>query len=110
MLSNNLFIGSVVDAIDLVASDVAVDPLNFRPEFTEYSTRRLRDGLEFGWREFSGTRNFAFDHIFGHGSSERMSECDRTNDGMRSVRSRKCIRFGGRWGILCFQTTCLDQV
>src|SRR5579863_5781730 len=45
VFANDLLVGCVVDAVDLVAGDVAVDPLNFGAELTQDSAGSLGDGL-----------------------------------------------------------------
>jgi len=69
VLTDHLFIGRVVDAINLVTCHVAVNPLDLRAEFAKDTAGGLRDGLKLRGRELSGTGNFAFDYIFGHGGS-----------------------------------------
>src|SRR5579872_1735230 len=61
MLANQLFVGRVVDAVDFVAGDVAMDPLNFGSEFAQDSAGRLGDGLQLIGRHLSSAGNFALD-------------------------------------------------
>src|SRR5262249_38784762 len=59
--------GRVVNAIDLVGGDVAVDPLNLRAEVLEHPAGFLRDGLESLGRHIARAGDFAFNHVLRHG-------------------------------------------
>src|SRR5687767_15564149 len=48
VLANQTFVRSVVHAIDLVARDVAVHPLDVGAEFAEHAAGFLRNGLQIG--------------------------------------------------------------
>src|SRR3954469_22354555 len=66
VFSYHLLIGRDVDAVNLVIGYVAMDPLNLRAEFAEYSTGFLRDSLKLVWRQLSRAWKVAFDDVFGH--------------------------------------------
>src|SRR2546421_8415934 len=64
--SDHLLVRSVVHAIDLVARDVALDPLNLRSHAAQHAARFLRNGLELSGRELAGAGNLTFDHELWH--------------------------------------------
>src|SRR5271166_5834335 len=66
MFADELLVGRIVDAVDLVIGDIAVHPLNLGAEVLEYTARFLRDALQLFRRKLSGARQFALDHVFGH--------------------------------------------
>jgi hypothetical protein len=47
MFANDVFVGRPINAVDLVVGDVALHPLDFRPELTKHTTAGLRCALEF---------------------------------------------------------------
>lgn len=57
---------SEVDAVNLVAGYVAVQPLDLGTHCLQNADRFLRDFLQLGVGKFPGSRNFAFDDEFGH--------------------------------------------
>src|SRR6476660_5426696 len=71
MFANELFVGGDVDAVNLIAGDVAVDPLNLGAELTQDSAGCLGDRFEFITGQVSGTGNLALDNVLGHGTSVR---------------------------------------
>lgn len=66
MLNNKLFVGGQVNAIDFVAGNVAMNPLNVCSHRTQDVAGLLRDGLQFFGRELSGVGYFSFYNEFGH--------------------------------------------
>src|SRR5215217_9368232 len=57
-----------VDAVDLVARDVALDPLNLRPHVAQHAARLLRDGLQLLRLQVARAGDFALDEILRHDS------------------------------------------
>src|SRR3954447_16252525 len=66
MLAYHALVRCTVDAIDLVRGDIAVDPLDARPERTEYRAGALRSGLQFARAKGADTRHVSFDDKFWH--------------------------------------------
>src|SRR5439155_4662019 len=66
MPADHLLIGSVVDAVDLVAGDVTLHPLDLRSQIVQDAAGLLRNALELGRRELAGAGNLAFDHELWH--------------------------------------------
>jgi hypothetical protein len=60
------FVLRAVDAINSVAGDEALVPLDIESQFAQDTARSLRNGFQFGRRESTCTGNIAFDDIFGH--------------------------------------------
>src|SRR5205085_3475234 len=69
MLADQILVGGAIDAINLVVGDVAVDPLDLRPEITEDGAGGLRGHLEVFGTELPSTRHFSLDHKFWHVTS-----------------------------------------
>jgi hypothetical protein len=66
MFTNHLFAGSDIDAVNLVGSYIAKEPLDCRSEVIESAARFLRYGPDFVRRRISNTRNVALDDVPGH--------------------------------------------
>jgi len=66
VLPDQLFVWRNVNAIDLVISHKTLDPLNLWAEFFQDIAGLLGDAKELVAGQRSGTRNFAFNDIFGH--------------------------------------------
>jgi hypothetical protein len=64
MLHHHLLVRCDVDAVDPVVRDVAVDPLDARPEMLQHAAGFLRDGHELVGRELAGARDIALDDVF----------------------------------------------
>jgi|HubBroStandDraft_4_1064222.scaffolds.fasta_scaffold296455_2 hypothetical protein len=60
------FVGSEVHAIDLVAGDVALQPLNFGAHLPENLNGFAREFLDFGVRKISGSGDFPLDDKLRH--------------------------------------------
>jgi hypothetical protein len=84
-----------VDAVNLVASDIAVHPLDFRSQHAQNTAGGLRNGGEwFGW-ELSAAWEFAFHPILGistpgpdvhtYGSGERINGKDKGHVSLSSI-------------------------
>jgi hypothetical protein len=69
MFLNGRLVRGEVDAVHLVAGYVAMEPLDLRTHCLQNVDRLLRDFLQLGVGETSGSRDFAFDDEFGHGRS-----------------------------------------
>ena len=67
VLADEVLAGGVVDAIDFVISDVAVDPLDLRAEVAEDTTGGLRDGFELLGGEIARVGDLPLDNVLGHG-------------------------------------------
>jgi len=63
---NRRFIGREIDAIDFVARDVTVEPLDSGTHLTENADGLLGHFPELRLGETSSSRNFAFDDELGH--------------------------------------------
>src|SRR5207237_9975980 len=115
VLAHHLLARGEVHAVDLVAGDVALHPLDLRPQTLEHVARFLRDCLQLVGAELAGAGDLALDEVFGHGPSRVMyraprrpargsytgpasvfgSRRRRTSARMRSLsprRGRLCIR------------------
>ena len=66
MLPDQGIAGCAVDAVNLVAGDIALNPLDLAAEFRENAAGCPGDCLEFGRCEIAGSGNFSFDYISGH--------------------------------------------
>jgi hypothetical protein len=66
VVPNHLFVWRNVDAVDLVTRHVALHPLDLWPELPQDPAGLLRDSLELIAGELTGTRDFAFNYVFGH--------------------------------------------
>ena len=62
-------VGGEVDAVHLVASNVAMEPLDLGTHSFQNVDRLLGDFPQLGLGEISSSRDFAFDDEFGHGRS-----------------------------------------
>jgi len=60
-------VGGDVDAVDLVASDKALHPLELGADGRDDTAGLLRDGLQLVGREVAGSGDLALDDEFGHG-------------------------------------------
>src|ERR1700722_5124652 len=67
MFADHRFVRREVDAVDLVAGHVAVQPLNVVPQAANRSHRPLRYFTELSVAEITDTGNVAFDYEFRHG-------------------------------------------
>src|SRR5690349_12056086 len=100
MLADHFLVWRTVYAIELVVGDVAVDPLNLRPEFPEHVTRSLRGHLDiFGWQP-AYARHLTLDHILGHVRfSTSLPRCSHTasavlaiaTENPRQSRAMRCL-------------------
>ena len=66
VLANHFRIRRDVDAVKLVFGDITLNPLDLRTEVTEDPPGLGGDFAQFARAQFSGVRQRAFDHIFGH--------------------------------------------
>ena len=67
VLADERLVGRNVDAIDLVVSHIAVDPLNGWSQIAQHGAGLLRNSLKLRRRKRSGSRNLAFDDELWHG-------------------------------------------
>src|SRR5665213_321216 len=74
MFANHLLVRRNIDAVNFVAGNVAVHPLDRGPHIAEDAAGFLRDCLKLRGRERSGAVNFAFNDEFGHWKPPRI-EC-----------------------------------
>src|SRR5206468_9249544 len=88
--SDHLLVRSVVHAIDLVARDVALDPLNLRSQAAQHAARFLRDGLELSGGELASAGNLAFDHELWHAMVLSTSGQRRMRGAPDSTSSTPC--------------------
>src|SRR5690242_17438112 len=90
VLADHLLVWCAIDAVDLIVRNVAVDPLDLRPEVAKHVARGLRRGLEVGRVELPNAGHFAFDHIFGHATppTSRFERCLLTS--LQSL-PRRCL-------------------
>ena len=63
---SKVFVVGSIDAIDLVASDITLDPLDGCPESVKNAAGLLRNALQVFSRKTAGPRDFAFDNVLGH--------------------------------------------
>src|SRR6185503_12338616 len=69
VLFHGVRVGRVVDAVDLVTGDIAVDPLHVfsgRVHVVDHTARLFGDRLKLITRELSGARNLALDKELRH--------------------------------------------
>src|SRR2546426_10229801 len=66
MLLDHFLIRSRVHTIDLVSSDITMEPLNLWSQAFEDATRFLRNSLQLIGSELSCTGNITLDHVFRH--------------------------------------------
>src|SRR5919106_2233578 len=66
VLPNHLLVRRDVDAVDDVAGDVAVHPLDARAERVQYFVRFLRDAAELLRPPAAAAGNLTFDDVLGH--------------------------------------------
>src|SRR5215207_5654863 len=66
VLADGRLVRGDVDAVDLVARDVALDPLNLRPHLLQHAARLLRDGLQLLARQVARAGYFALDEKLRH--------------------------------------------
>src|SRR6185436_13377504 len=67
MLADQVLVVGKIDAIDLVAGDVALDPLDACADLVDRAARSLRDVDQLFLREIAGARNLALDDVLRHG-------------------------------------------
>jgi hypothetical protein len=68
MIADHLLIGGIVDAVNLVAGDIAVDPLDLGAKGAEHSAGSLGDSLELIGGQLPRAGDLAFDNVLGHGT------------------------------------------
>src|ERR1700756_4319313 len=66
VLAYGCLVWSEIHAVDLVACDVALQPLNLRAHASKNGQRFARDLSEFRVRQISGSWDFSFDHKLRH--------------------------------------------
>src|SRR4051812_48646253 len=69
VLADDVLIRSDIDTIDLVRRDVALDPLDLRPELLEYAARGLRYCLQLCRRRVADPRYLSLYDVFWHSLS-----------------------------------------
>jgi len=67
MLAYAVLIRGKINAVDLIFSYIAVQPLNLRPHLPQDIERTHGEFPNLGFREFPGPWDFAFDHELWHG-------------------------------------------
>src|SRR5205823_4293207 len=67
VLAHHLLVRRHVDAVDLVAGHVALDPLDLRPEALQDAARLLRDRLQLLRAELAGAGDLTLDEVLRHG-------------------------------------------
>jgi hypothetical protein len=63
----HLLVWSDVDTVDFVGGDIALHPLNLRPQFLQNTAGFLRNSCEFFRAERPGSGDISFNYIFRHG-------------------------------------------
>ena len=71
MFANRLLVVGNVNAIHLVAGDIALQPLNLRAHLIQDAAGFLGNALQVRRAQRAGIRNVAFDNVFWHGLSPR---------------------------------------
>src|ERR1700756_1065376 len=66
VLANGSLVWSEINAVNLVAGDVALQPLNLRAHAPKNGQRFAGDLTEFRVRQISSSWNFSFDHKLRH--------------------------------------------
>jgi hypothetical protein len=74
VLTDHLLVRGAVDAINLIVSDVAVDPLDLRAEVLEDGARRLRGTLQVRCSKLAYTRHVTLNHKLRHELTPRLVE------------------------------------
>ena len=81
-------LGDAVNAVDFVASDIALNPLDLKSEFGENAAGSLRDVAELIARHFTCSGDFPLDHNFG---MERLLR----NDGLGTRKTEEMVPWRG---------------
>ena len=82
MFADNFFVGSAIDAVNLVAGNVAVDPLNLRAEVVQYAARLLRNSPQVRGDNFPAPGISRSMRYFGMMGSSIVSYCAPAGGGV----------------------------
>src|SRR5687768_10186787 len=66
MFLDDLFIGRIINTIDLVFSDITFHPLDRWPEIPDHPAGFFGDTMQIRSAELAGARQFSFDNISWH--------------------------------------------
>src|SRR5689334_9155085 len=93
MLADHLLVRSTVDAIELVVGDVAVHPLNLRPELSEHIAGSLGGHLDVFWGKPAYSRHLTLDYKLGHVrlSTSLSCEAGHTSSAVRAIATEQCV-------------------
>src|SRR5687768_2588855 len=75
MLADDVFARRAINAVDLVFGDIAVDPLDLRPELAQDLARGLRGHLQVRRPELADSGHFTLDDILRHHHSPVARSC-----------------------------------
>ena len=75
MFKDGCFVGREVDAINLVAGDIAMHPLNIRTQRLENVDGLSRKLAQFRLREIADSGDFALDDKFRHATPTYFCKC-----------------------------------
>jgi len=76
-------VGGDVDAVDLVAGDEALDPLELGADGGDDAAGLLGDGLKLVGGEIAGSGDLTLDEEFGHGLARLLWDLGPAREGMR---------------------------
>lgn len=93
MFANGLLIGGVIDAIDRIARNVTVDPLDLRTHAAQHAARLLGEGPQLFGFQVAGTGNLSFNDVFRHGA-DSTTYCKSTN---QQVPVGAQMKHGAAW-------------
>ena len=88
VLPDDVFVRREIDAVDFIFGDIAVQPLNLRPQLLQGIKRAKRYLSNLGLREASGARNLAFYDVLRH---ERQCTPSLRNSKKRSPESLRWV-------------------
>src|SRR4051794_37444824 len=66
VFADHVLVWGDIDAVDLVTSHIALDPLDPRPKLLKHAAGCLRDGLQLLGRRVSNAGDLAFNNVFWH--------------------------------------------
>src|SRR5581483_5209884 len=95
MTTDEGFVRRMIDAVDFVRGDVAVNPLHARAQAAQHPAGFPGDRLEFGRTQLAGASDLSLDDEFGHELSPQMmigSPCRRLGEAKRCWPKPRSVR------------------
>src|SRR5258708_28991261 len=72
MFPDHFLVGCSIHAVNFVAGDVAVDPLDLRDQLVQHTARFLRNRMQLVLRQFPRAGDFTLNEVFRHSSTSRI--------------------------------------